>query len=89
MFLTHLLFTSPRLRFSEAQKVAVLNWAKELRAIGVPSLYALRKCQKGIEELVGHPTKKATSPSGDVFYLNDVGKEIAKVCSYYGKVVFI
>jgi hypothetical protein len=29
---------------------------------------------------VGHPTEKVTSPSGNVFYFNDVGKAIARVC---------
>lgn len=79
MFTTHLLFASPRLRFSESQKRAVLSWATELGAPNVPSLAALKDCQRGVEEIVGHPTEKVVSPSGNVFYLNDVGKAIAKV----------
>ncbi|KAG2132739.1 uncharacterized protein EDB93DRAFT_1255149 [Suillus bovinus] len=44
-FITDLLFGSTRLRFSEAQKKAVLSWAREMGAQNVPTLYALRKAQ--------------------------------------------
>lgn len=53
MFLTDVLFSSPRLRFSEAQKSAVLDWATKLGAANVPSLYAIKKCQNDIVKLVG------------------------------------
>ena len=82
MFTTHLLFNAPRLRFSKAQKTAVLKWGKDLHAVGVPSLGGLKKCQDRIESLIGHPTTKATSSSGDVFYLNDIGSAIAKVINW-------
>ncbi|KAG8948539.1 hypothetical protein FRC03_000712 [Tulasnella sp. 419] len=78
MFLTDLLFNSPRLRFSEAQKRAILSWAKELNATDVPTLGALKKVQDHLRKAVGDPTEKVTSHSGDVFYLNDIGKAIAK-----------
>ncbi|KAG1835011.1 hypothetical protein DFJ58DRAFT_735640 [Suillus subalutaceus] len=77
-FITHLLFSSPRLRFSEAQKRAVLNWATALGATGVPSLHSLRKAQDRIKELVGNLTEKVSVASGNVFYINSVGKAIAK-----------
>lgn len=79
MFLTGLLFSSPRLRFSEAQKSAVLQWAKDLKAPEVPTLGALKRSSKQILDLVGQPTEKVTSASGNIFYLNDVGKAISKV----------
>ena len=79
MFMTSLLFSSPRLRFSHAQKQAVLNWAREMGAENVPSLWALELWQKKIEERVGHPTEKVTSRLGNIFHINDVGKAIAKV----------
>jgi len=79
MFTIHLLFTSARLRFSEPQKCAILSWATELGAPNVPLLDALKRCQKDVEEVVGHPTAKVISPSGNIFYINDVGKAIAKV----------
>jgi len=84
MFITNLLFSSPRLRFSHAQKQAVLNWAREMGANDVPSLWALSLWQKKIAERVGHPTEKVTSMLGNTFHINDIGKAIAKVrCTAY------
>ncbi|KAI6156015.1 hypothetical protein BKA82DRAFT_4326857 [Pisolithus tinctorius] len=60
-FLTVILFNSPRLPFSDPQKKAILDWAKEL-----------------VKKIVGDPTKKVVSPFGNVFYINDVAKAIAK-----------
>lgn len=79
MFLTDVLFSSPRLRFSEAQMTAVLAWGKDLGAREVPSLGGLKRCRKAIGDLLGNPTKKFTSASGNIFYLNDIGKAIARV----------
>ncbi|KAG1855245.1 hypothetical protein F4604DRAFT_2042442 [Suillus subluteus] len=77
-FITSLLFSSPRLPFSEAQKKAVLNWVKELGARDLPTLGAIKKLHTGLEDLVGDPTEKVTSQSGNVFYINSVAKAIAK-----------
>ncbi|EGN93622.1 hypothetical protein SERLA73DRAFT_78499 [Serpula lacrymans var. lacrymans S7.3] len=77
VFATDLLFSSPRLRFSHAQKKAVLSWAKELSAHNVPTLHALKKCQERICKLVGNPTEKKTTNSGNVFYQNSVARVIA------------
>ncbi|KAG2120425.1 uncharacterized protein F5147DRAFT_562462 [Suillus discolor] len=77
-FITALLFSSLRLPFSEAQKKAILSWAKELGALDVPSLYALNRFQETVQTLVGNPTEKVTAHSGNIFYLNDVGRAIAK-----------
>ncbi|KAH9943748.1 hypothetical protein B0H21DRAFT_823519 [Amylocystis lapponica] len=78
MFLTDLLFSSPRLQFSEQQRTAVLTWGKELGAHNVPSLCTVKKCQECIKDLVRNPTEKVESHSGTVFYINNVGKTIAK-----------
>jgi hypothetical protein len=78
-FITSLLFSSPRLPFSEVQKKAVLNWAKELGVRSLPSLGAMKKCQSHLQDLVGDPTEKVTSHSGNTFYINNVAKAIAKV----------
>jgi hypothetical protein len=78
--MTDLLFGSVRLRFSEAQKKAVLSWAREMGAQNVPTLYALRKCQDVIRSRVGNPTCKVTASSGNVFYINSIGSAIAMVC---------
>ncbi|KAG2104655.1 uncharacterized protein F5147DRAFT_746517 [Suillus discolor] len=69
--MTSLLFSSPRLPFSDAQKKAVLNWAKQLGAKNVPSLDATKKCQLFIEDLV-------TARSGNIFYINNIVNTIAK-----------
>ncbi|KAG1768093.1 hypothetical protein EV702DRAFT_1203415 [Suillus placidus] len=60
-YITALLFSSPRLPFSEAQKKAVLSWAKELGARDVPSLYALNRHHESVQTLVGNPTEKITA----------------------------
>ena len=79
LFITNILFSSPRLRFSRPQKQAILKWARELGAPRVPTLNALDTCQKQIETRVGHPSEKVIAPSGNVFYINDIGKAISKV----------
>ncbi|EGO24813.1 hypothetical protein SERLADRAFT_438415 [Serpula lacrymans var. lacrymans S7.9] len=78
MYLTDLLFSSPRLQFSESEKSAVLKWATEMGARKVPSLAALKKCRKEISEVIGNPTKKVILSSGTVFYINNVASAIMK-----------
>jgi len=78
-FLTHLLFSSPRLRFLHPQQAAVLDWAKELGAPEVPSMYAMKKTQECIMNLLGAPTEKVTMASGSMFYLNAINKAVAMV----------
>ncbi|KAG1762178.1 hypothetical protein EDD22DRAFT_743588, partial [Suillus occidentalis] len=76
-FVTALLFSSLHLPFSDAQKKATLNWAKELGAQNVPSLYAIKKCQKFVKDLLGQPTEKVTAQSGNTFYINNIAKAIS------------
>jgi len=78
-FLTDLLFSSPRLRFSIAQKTAVLSWARQLGAQGIPTLRGLQKAQEYVRNLLGNPTKEVSAFSGNIFHINDVGAAIAKV----------
>jgi len=77
--MTSLLFSSAWLPFSEAQKRAVLSWARDLGARDVPSLWAIKQSNERIHGLVGNPTCKVTSASGNIFYINDIGHAIAKV----------
>ncbi|KAH7903987.1 hypothetical protein BJ138DRAFT_1019772 [Hygrophoropsis aurantiaca] len=77
-FLTALLFGSARLPFSDAQKKAVLHYTKALGGKNVPSLDAYKKSQERITKLVGAPTEQVTAKSGNIFYINDVGKAITK-----------
>lgn len=78
LFLTDLLFNSPRLRFSRAQQKAILHWAKELGA-DVPSYDRLHKCQAALKVVTGDPTSRQESGRGNVWYLNEIGDAIAKV----------
>ncbi|KAI0692036.1 hypothetical protein BC835DRAFT_1416789 [Cytidiella melzeri] len=74
----NLLLTSPRLRFPDAQISAMLKWAKALHARDIPTLYAIKKMRQDLRCLVGDPTKKVVSPSGNIFYINDIGAAVAK-----------
>jgi hypothetical protein len=82
MFLTDVLFNSPHLRFSEAQKRAVLRWGKDLGAQDVPKLHALDSFQKKMMENMGKPTSRKSSCRGNIYYINDIGDAIAKVVFY-------
>ncbi|KAG1797672.1 hypothetical protein EV424DRAFT_1333215 [Suillus variegatus] len=77
-FITALLFNSPRLPFSEAQKKALLHWARELGMQDVPSLKAVKQWKAHVKAVVGDPTKQVTTRSGNIFYINDVANAIAK-----------
>ncbi|KIK76239.1 hypothetical protein PAXRUDRAFT_18355 [Paxillus rubicundulus Ve08.2h10] len=76
-FAMHLLFSSPRLCFSEAQKKSVLSWVTALGVTGVPSLYSLKKIQEQIKNLFGNLTEKVTATSSNIFYLNSISKALA------------
>ncbi len=79
-FLTDALFSCPRLRFSRAQKRAILSWGKKLGAKDVPSLEALSRLQQRIHKSVGDPTRKHVGrTTGSIFYLNEVKRAIAMV----------
>lgn len=73
------MFGSARIPFSEAQKRAVLDWARELGVADLPSLHSLKTAQDEIEKCVGHPTNQVESINGNVFYINDIGMAIGKV----------
>lgn len=79
MFMTDVLFSSPRLRFSDPQKKAVLTWATNMGAKAVPNLRALKMSQERLRKLVGDPTEKVTSVNSNVFHVNNVAHAIAKV----------
>ncbi|KAJ6632420.1 hypothetical protein B0H10DRAFT_1771125 [Mycena sp. CBHHK59/15] len=78
MFLTDVLFSSPRLRFSRAQQQAVLSWAKDLGA-NVPAYSTFRKTQAALQAEVGDPTVRQESGRGTVWYMNEIGDSIKKV----------
>ncbi|KDQ14122.1 hypothetical protein BOTBODRAFT_110575, partial [Botryobasidium botryosum FD-172 SS1] len=78
IFLTDVLFNSPRLQFSEHQKQAVLTWARDLGA-RVPTLSALKRWQTVLKDELGDPTEKVVSPEGSILYHNNIGYSVAKV----------
>ena len=79
LFLTDLLFSSPRLRFSEQQKKAVLNWATQLGAQDVPTYHALSRFQENIKNTVGNSVISVTTGSGHKVYMQDIPHLVAKV----------
>ncbi|KAB5589914.1 Glutamate receptor 3,4 [Ceratobasidium theobromae] len=66
-FYTHVLFRSPRLGFSRAQKEAILHWGKLCGMTGVPTLSSLGKCDDHLKRCGKNPTRKFTT--GMVFWL--------------------
>ncbi|TBU64237.1 hypothetical protein BD310DRAFT_973250 [Dichomitus squalens] len=77
MMKTDILFSSPELRFSRAQKEAILAWGRALGAKDVPSLYKLEKFQAEALEAYGNPTKRVQTSSGHVFYQNSLHHHVA------------
>lgn len=77
MFLTDLLFSSPRLKFLQAQQKAVLSWAKQLGATS-PEHTKFRATQDGILNELGDPTTRQQSGHGNVWYINEIGNSIVK-----------
>ncbi|EGO26853.1 hypothetical protein SERLADRAFT_436680 [Serpula lacrymans var. lacrymans S7.9] len=77
MFAADLLFSSPRLRFSQAQQKAILSWANELSAKYVPTLHALKKCQETIRHLnsIGKAIAKDYSNPITWFSMQDYPKD--------------
>ncbi|KIK76804.1 hypothetical protein PAXRUDRAFT_17930 [Paxillus rubicundulus Ve08.2h10] len=51
---------------------------KVLGACDIPSLYALNHRHEEIKNLLGNPMEKIISAMGNVFYINDIAKAIAK-----------
>jgi hypothetical protein len=79
LFLTDLLFSSPRLRFSEQQKRAVLSWASQLGARDVPTYYMLSRFQEGVKNIVGNSVISVTTGTGHKVFMQDIPHLIAKV----------
>lgn len=78
MLLTEALFSSPRLGFSTAQMKAILSYTTQMGGNNVPSMYAVKKDRDRLKSLVGDPTIKQVSNTGDVYYLNDIGSAVSK-----------
>jgi hypothetical protein len=68
------------LRFSEAQKMAILDWATEMGTTDVPTMYAVEKCEKMLKNLMGDPTRMFKTRSGHIYYVNKVDTMLQQVC---------
>ena len=75
----HMLFGSPCLGFSHAQRAAILDWVKALGASNMPSMYTVKKTKECIMDLLGSPVEKITTALGNMFYLNTISKAITMV----------
>ena len=79
-FLLDCLDSLPRLQVSDAQMRAFLFVLNECGVPNVPSLATLRREQKRLRSTIGTPTVRHESMRGNVFYVNDIGDQIAKAC---------
>jgi hypothetical protein len=77
--LIDIMFDSPNHRFSEHDQHAILSLCKSLGGQGVPSLYQYQEWKKWCTSLMGAPSIPFTSPSGNLFYVNDVLKAMEMV----------
>ncbi|KZP32812.1 hypothetical protein FIBSPDRAFT_657822, partial [Athelia psychrophila] len=82
MFLTDMLFSSPQMKFSQAQQMAVLAWGKELHAEDVPSQKKFLAAQQDLLSKLRDPTEQQESSRGNVYYLNDIGASISKIHTF-------
>ncbi|ETW80539.1 hypothetical protein HETIRDRAFT_319612 [Heterobasidion irregulare TC 32-1] len=76
-FLTHLLLSAPRLRFSRTQQHAILSWARELGA-NPPTYDTMQRTRAELRHAIGNPTHRECSSSGNVWYLNDIAQSVAE-----------
>ncbi|KIJ47128.1 hypothetical protein M422DRAFT_249438 [Sphaerobolus stellatus SS14] len=78
IFLLDMLDNLPRMRLSDTQMEAVLWVMKESGSRNVPSLDTLRRVQGKLQKVTGIPTTKFKSSQGNVFYVNNVAKQLAE-----------
>lgn len=80
--LLDMLDSLPRLRLSNSHMRAILFVLKQCGVSGVPSLDTLRSVQKKLRKDASVPTTIHRSNRGNVFYVNDIAAQIAKVLSF-------
>lgn len=69
----------PRLRISNSLMKAFLFVMKESGISDVPSLDTLRREQARLRVDAAVPTRRHVSTHGNIFYVNDICSQIAKV----------
>lgn len=78
-FLLDLLDSMPRLQLSNDHMCMIIFVLKECGVPDVPSLETLRRVQDGLRENGSVPTTRHETERGNIFYVNDIGAQIAKV----------
>lgn len=61
------------------QKEAILRWAESCGMTGVPTLYSLNKCDERLKSCGESPTRKYTTSTGDILYMNTIQSAIREV----------
>jgi hypothetical protein len=79
VFLTHSLFNTPAVCFSEAQQSAILDWATEMGTENVPSMYELDKCDQMLKDVMGDATRMFKTCTGHIYYVNQVDTILKQV----------
>lgn len=69
----------PRLQLSDDHMRMIIFVLKECGVPDVPSLETLRRVQDGLRENGSVPTTRHETERGNIFYVNDIGAQIAKV----------
>lgn len=79
MFLLDVLDNLPRLRLSDAQLRVILFVMRETGSKDVPSLTTFRRFQQRLRESMAVQTRRHQSGQGNVFYENDLPRQVAEV----------
>lgn len=77
-FLLDLLDSMPRMQLSNDQMRMIIFVLKECGVPDVLSLETLRRVQDGLREKGSVPTTRHETERGNIFYVNDIGAQIAK-----------
>jgi hypothetical protein len=80
ILLLDLLDNLPRNRLSDSVLKMILWILEELHVRDVPSFHAFRQAQNTLRKEAGVATHEYRSARGNIFYMNDIGTLIAKVC---------
>ncbi|KLO11010.1 hypothetical protein SCHPADRAFT_930212 [Schizopora paradoxa] len=78
MFLLDVLDNLPRLRLSDAQLRVIFFVMRETGSKDVPSLTTFRRFQQQLREGMAVQTKRHQSGQGNVFYENDLPRQVAE-----------
>lgn len=78
----------PRLRFSDAQMEVLMFAMRELGVRDVPSLRTFRRAQKKLRTEISHPSNRCESVRGNIFYINDIATQVARVKTFYHFIIF-